>query len=216
MSVYALSDLHGNLNIWKKIKEFLKPEDKVYFLGDAADRGDYGWEIIKEIIKDNRFIYIKGNHEDMLINALCSNDPYHIQLCSINGGFNTYTNALNDSWCNEYVRRLKKLKLYDIYKNKYDKTIFMSHSGSTDINNENDLLWNRNFSDDVNIDYDYIIHGHTPIEIMRKKFDIKGIKYTINNESIQYGNKINIDIGTAWTNKALLVDLDNLNVIIIK
>ena len=51
MSVYALSDLHGNLNIWKKIKEFLKPEDKVYFLGDAADRGDYGWEIIKEIIK---------------------------------------------------------------------------------------------------------------------------------------------------------------------
>ena len=51
---------------------------------------------------------------------------------------------------------------------------------------------------------------------MRKKFDIKGIKYTINNESIQYGNKINIDIGTAWTNKALLVDLDNLNVIIIE
>ena len=73
MSVYALSDLHGNLNIWKKIKEFLKPEDKVYFLGDAADRGDYGWEIIKEIIKDNRFIYIKGNHQNMPLQSLSLN-----------------------------------------------------------------------------------------------------------------------------------------------
>lgn len=39
MAVYALSDLHGYLDLYKQIKEFLKPEDKVYFLGDAGDRG---------------------------------------------------------------------------------------------------------------------------------------------------------------------------------
>ena len=47
MSVYALADLHGNGTIYNKIKNFLKPNDTVYFLGDAIDRGPDGWTILK-------------------------------------------------------------------------------------------------------------------------------------------------------------------------
>ena len=39
MSVYAVSDLHGQLELYFKIKDFLKPEDYVYCLGDCGDRG---------------------------------------------------------------------------------------------------------------------------------------------------------------------------------
>ena len=38
MSVYACSDFLGHLEFYKAIKEFIKPEDKVFFLGDAGDR----------------------------------------------------------------------------------------------------------------------------------------------------------------------------------
>ena len=36
MSVFACSDLHGMFNLYKQIKNFLKPEDKVYCLGDCG------------------------------------------------------------------------------------------------------------------------------------------------------------------------------------
>ena len=63
--VYACSDIHGSLSIWNKIKEILKPNDALYFLGDACDRGFDGWQIIKEMLDDLRVIYIRGNHEQL-------------------------------------------------------------------------------------------------------------------------------------------------------
>ena len=39
MAVYACSDLHGTMFLYKQIKNFLEPNDIVYFLGDAGDRG---------------------------------------------------------------------------------------------------------------------------------------------------------------------------------
>ena len=38
MANYVCSDLHGYLELYKKIKSFIKPEDTVFFLGDAGDR----------------------------------------------------------------------------------------------------------------------------------------------------------------------------------
>ena len=51
MSVYCAADWHGNYWVWEKVKEILKPDDILCFLGDAADRGPDGWRIIKELIK---------------------------------------------------------------------------------------------------------------------------------------------------------------------
>ena len=66
---YAFTDIHGNYNLWKQIKNFLRPEDKVYFLGDACDRGKDGFKIMKELLFDSRVIYLKGNHEQLMIDA---------------------------------------------------------------------------------------------------------------------------------------------------
>ena len=70
MATYACSDLHGRLDLLKQIQDFLQPDDTVYFLGDAGDRGPNPWETIKAVAQDKRFIYLKGNHEDMLVKAM--------------------------------------------------------------------------------------------------------------------------------------------------
>ena len=87
MSVYAVSDLHGRYDLFQMIKDFIKPEDKVYIIGDCGDRGKDGWAIIKEVYENPQFIYIKGNHEDMLVEAMRTGDK---SLCYYNGGKSTY------------------------------------------------------------------------------------------------------------------------------
>ncbi len=64
-------DLHGDLEAFEQIrKRFLQTKDSILvFLGDYADRGSYGLEVI-EGVKDlmdkfgYRVIALKGNHED--------------------------------------------------------------------------------------------------------------------------------------------------------
>ena len=70
MSVYAVADLHGMYTLYEKICTKLNPEDKVIFLGDAGDRGPNGWKLIRAILDNPQWIYLKGNHEDMLIKAI--------------------------------------------------------------------------------------------------------------------------------------------------
>ena len=46
--VYATSDWHGaDIELIDKVFNFLGPKDKLYFLGDAIDRGGYGYENLK-------------------------------------------------------------------------------------------------------------------------------------------------------------------------
>ena len=69
MSRYATCDWHGYLGIYSEIKAFLQPDDIVYFLGDANDRGDHGYALMKLIYNDPQFKYLKGNHEQMFIDV---------------------------------------------------------------------------------------------------------------------------------------------------
>lgn len=83
MATYACSDLHGRLDLLKQIQDFLQPDDTVYFLGDAGDRGPNPWETIKAVAQDKRFIYLKGNHEDMLVKAM--EDEVRREGCGVLG-----------------------------------------------------------------------------------------------------------------------------------
>ena len=67
---WVCSDLHGNRKIFNAMKEKIGAEDTVIFLGDAIDRGPDGWNILKEMLTDERFIVLKGNHEDLFVKEL--------------------------------------------------------------------------------------------------------------------------------------------------
>ena len=69
MANYCFTDLHGMYNLWQQIRDYASPTDKLYFLGDAMDRGPHGIKILKELLADPRVVFIKGNHEDIFVSS---------------------------------------------------------------------------------------------------------------------------------------------------
>ena len=125
MSTYCVSDIHGNMKLWHQMKSIIKVEDKLICLGDCADRGEDGWEIIKDMlcgVNDNWITYVRGNHEQMLIDALddyinydgmCD---YAFMLLCQNGGYETFIAATNDNYMREWLALLKKPFLFIFIK----------------------------------------------------------------------------------------------------
>jgi len=68
-NLIVVGDLHGDLESLNKILIIWKKEKNNYiiFLGDYADRGNNGLEIIEKVMKlknNENVILLKGNHED--------------------------------------------------------------------------------------------------------------------------------------------------------
>ena len=94
---YAFTDIHGQYDLWEQIRDYCQPDDNLYFLGDACDRGPAGIKIIKELLTDPRVIYLKGNHEEMLEVAaaeMLEGDMSGVQLWAQNGGMDTWTELM--------------------------------------------------------------------------------------------------------------------------
>ena len=64
---YAISDVHGCYDLLLALLEKISfsDEDVLYFLGDAADRGDRGIQVIRELMARPNVVCLLGNHEDM-------------------------------------------------------------------------------------------------------------------------------------------------------
>lgn len=225
MSIYACSDLHGCLYFYDAIKNFIQPEDTVYVLGDCGDRGPEPWETIKAVYNDPQFIYLKGNHEDMLVAAMKkyfnklsfqSEYSHEYNLCRANGGEGTYKGWLAEDIKEKekWYKALKNLPLSAEYVNKDGVRIFMSHSGADEYASDEDLLWSRDHFFHWTSDYDLIVHGHTPIPLMDDEFKF----YEKNHVPLEVGaywyernRKVNIDCGAVWTGHTVLLDLDTFD-----
>lgn len=238
MSVYACSDLHGMLHFYKAIKEKLEPEDQVFFLGDAGDRGPHPWETIKAILDDPQFVYIKGNHEDMLCSALSDYidtgcpDYYSMSQLSRNGGDTTFEEAIADPEMERYYRRLLRLPTITEYISANQERIILSHAGFTpwkddwydddeekkDITyrqpSSKDLIWDRDhFLDEWTMEdcVDcFIVHGHTPVPYLLDDIDPACLMGEIEPGALVYcgGRKTCIDTGAVFTGICVLLDLD--------
>ena len=226
MATYALGDLHGHLDIYQKVKAMLKPEDKVYFVGDAGDRGPLPWSTIKAVYEDPQFIYIKGNHEDMLVQA-CEDyleygtwnyDTY--RLCRMNGGQDTMEAWELDPQRELWVKRLRDLPTWDVYEAPNDKVYVMSHAGFTPWYKEGttecmvpcdqDLLWDRehyysNTFLPLHMDDIIIVHGHTPIHHLSEDLWVEW-----ESGAFWYcdGHKVCIDSGGFFSGEFILLNLD--------
>lgn len=226
MAVYAVSDLHGCGNLWKQIKDFLKPEDTLYILGDCGDRGPDGWSIICDALEMNNVIYLMGNHEQMLYDTLMEQlkpeeerDFSKKRLLFYNGGKKTY----NDAYKNGFHSKLNKLGLlpyWEEYTNTQGIKIILTHAGFTPRLNENypdfkDLIWDRNHIfdiwDDENFGNTMCIHGHTPTLYLNDDLAIinkKNKDYVIGSLWYSGNHKVCIDPGSVFKNYTILLDLD--------
>ena len=228
---YALSDIHGRYDLLEKILDFLAPDDKVYFLGDAADRGPDGWKCLTTIMLDPRFEYIMGNHELMLIDAIKKSYQYEweydfteeYRLLINNGGYDTfYSWYAEDEERRIWYHQLRSLPYALSYTNTNGDTILLSHAGYTPWYNDTrgsikvpcqyDLVWDRNHVLDKPTDEDwypaFVVHGHTPTVFLAEDIGYRGKRLEPGAFYYAGGRKICIDNGSVWTGYACLFDLD--------
>lgn len=220
---WVCSDLHGNKKIFDAMKEKIGAEDTVIFLGDAIDRGPDGWSILKEMLTDERFIVLKGNHEDMMVKAAKTGYGFNRQF---NHWFRNGGSVTWEACCTEIGDWLEKIEaLPIIYRHtnaKGDKLLF-SHSGYGPWNFEAELedndiwiiegvLWDRaHFNEDwIGEKDEIVIHGHTPTVFLIKELVPKDTIDKLEPGALWYcgGHKCCIDCGTAFTGCATLMDVD--------
>lgn len=220
MSIYVISDLHGHLEVYEAIKRFIEPEDVVYCLGDCGDRGPEGWATIKAVYNDPQWIYIKGNHEDMLVDAMkeyLEDDRWNDarSLLNYNGGYLTFQEWKKEGCSQAWIKKLQDLPERVTLENN-GKIWEFTHAGFTPgrlsyITGQfqPDYIWNRrHFQARWPADEEYkntiVIHGHTPIPhnmVLMEDFEPGAYVYCD-------GHKINIDNGGFFTGKFCLYDIE--------
>lgn len=70
--LFYFTDIHGSLDLFNTLINYCfeqEPECTIVYGGDAADRGENGYEIIKRLIENPQIIYLYGNHEDLFVKA---------------------------------------------------------------------------------------------------------------------------------------------------
>lgn len=235
--IYAFSDLHGNYRLFKQIKGSIKENDVVICLGDCCDRGPDGIKIIQEILRDSRFIYLMGNHEAMLVDAIDKSliqdnisfryfDRYDMEILKHNGTIPTLQayQLLPEDERKYLFQKLLTLPSLAIHKTRDNKEIFLCHAGADAriIFNQNAddkiLYWDRKHIatekwDIENHPNTYVIHGHTPVQTLgyyNKEYKEKPIPFTV--QTYCDGHKIDIDLATPTTKKVALINVETFEV----
>jgi len=93
MSRFVIGDIHGCVDELRRLIDGLSlvPGDRVVFLGDYIDRGPASEEVVSFLISLRKklssvdFIFLKGNHEDMLLSYL-GLEGAHGDMFTVNGG----------------------------------------------------------------------------------------------------------------------------------
>lgn len=211
MAVYACADLHGQGWAWDAIKNRLAPSDYLYFLGDAIDRGPDGVRIMQEILDRPNTTYIQGNHEQMMLDGMYGMYDA-MSLWTYNGGWSTQKALANmpDESAESLLQEVEALPFYAEYTNPDGIRIIMTHSGYTfNMNDWHKMIWDRThyYKEGTIPANTLIVHGHTPIPYL-----CRAIGEVIPEGMVWYdnGHKIDVDLGTAFTGKACLLNLDTL------
>ncbi|HCC71272.1 MAG TPA: hypothetical protein DEQ09_09000 [Bacteroidales bacterium] len=185
----AIGDTHGcykQLYILMTGVINLTMNDKIVLLGDYIDRGAESKAVIDMImeLKSKRYdiVPLKGNHEDMMINAPNSAlDNYNWIL---NGGDETlksfgvrYVNDIEKKYM-EFISGLYPYHIVDNY-------IFVHAGFNDDIENpfedEYSMLWERRYEYYSPVFKDkIIIHGHRPHPLSELKEQVKHSSRVIN------------------------------------
>jgi len=200
-TIAVIGDIHGCYNTLENLFPKLKNIPEIYSVGDLVDRGLHSREVI-QFCMDNLIRPVRGNHEDMLLNAIDKSDKFFgfmskdSELYYYNGGretqysyiqsrlfsnFKKFRNEFRSSGHYDYLRKLP-LK-YDLEK------VVISHAGIIEGGDDYSIIWNR--STPAVLDK-LQIFGHTPVDNL-----------------IYYKNYYsNIDTGCVFKNKLTAVIVD--------
>ena len=165
----AIGDIHGEVEKLNSLIDrlYLQKQDKVIFLGDYIDRGLNSKAVIERILdlsKKIECVFLKGNHEDMLLKTKITQSQDDIEHWLLSGGISTYDNYGDyPAIFNTHGKFLDSLKLYHIEQNYMFVHAGINPKKELSEQTKDDLLWIREeFLDNShNLPYK-IIFGHTP------------------------------------------------------
>ncbi|AEX85510.1 metallophosphoesterase [Marinitoga sp. 1135] len=216
--IWAISDIHGMYDNLIKVLNQIPENDKIIFLGDYVDRGPGSRQVLDLLFKlKNRAVFLKGNHEDMMLDYFENTGKYKEGAWFRNGAQATLDSFNNDIE-EKYLDFIRNLKLYHIEKIGTQKYLFV-HGGirpgiSLSDQAERDLLWIRDdfyMSDQPYEDY-IVIHGHTPTkyitgeyEVYFRKLDDKILSIDIDTGCV-YGGKLSA-LGISNDNKYDIISI---------
>jgi len=184
--IFAIGDIHGCYKTFYHLLNnilCINKDDDIFLLGDYIDRGprvkqtvDY----ILELIEDGYNVFpVKGNHEEVLLEALDPDDIYRLWM-------NNYASATLESFNikspfefdKKYITFFKSLKYYYILDN-----FIIVHGGlnfriDDPFSDFKAMVWERNsYVDMQKTGGRRLITGHTPTTL-------ENIKYTLNTNRI--------------------------------
>lgn len=185
--IYAIGDIHGMFDKLKRLYSLILlditskgyEENTIVFLGDYVDRGPDSKDVLDFLMgltdtENITHIFLKGNHEQMMIDCYNNFSQNAVRMYLVNGGYETLLSfdcATQESFCGndrfkpyiDWVNDLPAIFIegpYAFVHGGYDPNFPPSQQ------REEVLLWKR--TNDYNRfiayrDCDYIVvHGHTP------------------------------------------------------
>jgi len=204
--VFCSSDWHGTGYLADKVFDFLKPDDTLYFLGDAIDRNPDGVKIFQALMDRPNTFYIKGNHDEMMarcIPSLYKDNLYNdldLSLWYSNGGSKTASalECLSKEDTYKIKKKIDTMPTELIYTSPAGHTVIMEHAGYTPFDiphRSHDPLWDRDHfydkwdngfnKNELNPDTTYLVHGHTPVQYLKYTYGYEG-QEQLTKEEMKY------------------------------
>jgi serine/threonine protein phosphatase 1 len=168
---YIVGDLHGMFDELLVLLDHIgfNSNDRLFSVGDLVDRGPKSIELLREFrIRDNWY-FVKGNHEDMMINSIVFKSPNDYDLWLSNGGnwiFSENDDELTEIaiWMSENI---PTIMVVGENENRFNvchaellnfKSIFGVSNKDVDTWNftsteEEEIIWGRNIYKDYESDY---------------------------------------------------------------
>lgn len=187
-SILIIGDIHGRLDkleeLWNKLETIHASKlksSKLVFLGDYIDRGPNSAGVIYFVKSlqekyPTHVIALKGNHEDMLIEAV-NGDREMKNIFIYNGGLQTLESydyisrglTLMDGIAaivgKSNIAWLRELPEFYIHGD-----VGIAHAGlnisdlPADEHSSHDRLWSRGLRKHKHEIYKFTVHGHTPMD----------------------------------------------------
>jgi serine/threonine protein phosphatase 1 len=197
---YAIGDVHGRDDLLEQMLERILAQHRlkhghanatIVYLGDYIDRGAKSVQVIDRAMRGVggfTSVYLKGNHEQLMLDCLDTDDVYVWANWIGNGGIETMASlGLGEEDEGDPIALAKalgsaRLQWLDALKLTYQAGPYLFvHAGIVPgrplaEQKEKDLLWIRDHFLDSEEDHGFIVvHGHTPSfdpELKRNRINV--------------------------------------------
>ena len=118
MATYVTSDAHGHAKALDEVLSqiSLGSDDALYVLGDMIDRGPDPLGVMKLVRSLPNAYVLKGNHEQIMLDAIFNQSELDLETWEINGGWTTRSqlNEMTGDDYDELIMWVRDLPLYKV------------------------------------------------------------------------------------------------------